>query len=182
VTDGRRLRTVPVVIDFEASGFGSDSYPIEVGYIRPDGQRFCALIRPEQSWSHWDRRAEAVHGLRRELLEARGLSAAETCALLDRELNGQTVYSDAWNYDLVWLHRLYDAVGRAPAFQMESILNLLTEEESTHWQTMLHAVRRDVAGARHRASTDAATTQLALCRLMGLDPPSLGEDPIAPVD
>ena len=182
MTEGKRSLSVPVVIDFEASGFGADSYPIEVGYIRSGGERYCTLIRPEISWTHWDRRAEAVHGLHRDLLVARGLSPVEVCAQLNRELEGLTVYSDAWNHDLCWLHRLYDAACTAPSFQLESILKLLTEEESAHWPTMLHAVHRDVAGTRHRASTDAAVIQRALCLLMGLEPPPLGEDAVAPIE
>ena len=37
---------VPTILDLEASGFGRDSYPIEVGYVLPDGSSFCSLIRP----------------------------------------------------------------------------------------------------------------------------------------
>jgi hypothetical protein len=171
-----------VVIDFEASGFGGDSYPIEVGYIGAAGERFCTLIQPQVDWTHWDRRAEAVHGLHRDLLVARGQSAKEVGTRLNLDLAGLTVYSDAWNHDLVWMHRLYEGAGLAPSFKLESILTLLTEEEAQHWQTMLNAVHRDVAGTRHRASTDAAVIQRALCLLIGIDPPPIGEDAIAPVD
>ena len=182
MADAKRSLSVPVVIDFEASGFGAESYPIEVGYILADGQRFCSLIRPQQDWVYWDRRAEAVHGLRRDLLMARGLHAREVCIRLNTALQGTTVYSDAWNHDLCWLHRLYDAAGSAPSFKLESTLTLLTEEEAQHWHTMLNAVHRDVAGTRHRASTDAAVIQRALCRLIGIEPPAIGDDALAPVD
>lgn len=182
MTEARRPVGVPVVMDFEASGFGADSYPIEVGYIRARGERFCTLIRPEPDWTHWDRRAEAVHGLHRDLIMARGLPAREVCRRLNEDLKGLIVYSDAWNHDLCWLHRLYDPAGMAPSFRLESILTLLSEEEAQHWSTMLHAVHRDVAGTRHRASTDAAVIQLALCRLIGIEAPRLGEDAIAPAD
>ncbi len=182
MTEPKRSLPVPVVIDFEASGFGADSYPIEVGYIRSDGARFCTLIRPQLEWTHWDRRAEAVHGLHRDLVIARGLPAAEVCQRLNGDLQGLTVYSDAWSHDLCWLHRLYEAIGMTPSFRLESILTLLTEEEAQHWSTMLHAVHRDVAGTRHRASTDAAVIQRALCLLIGIEPPVLDEGAVAPAD
>lgn len=182
MTEAKRSLSVPVVIDFEASGFGAESYPIEVGYIRSAGERYCTLIRPQMEWTHWDRRAEAVHGLQRDLLIARGLPAAAVCQRLNQDLRGLTVYSDAWNHDLCWLHRLFEAVGVAPSFRLESILTLLTEDEAQHWSTMLHAVHRDIAGTRHRASTDAAVIQRALCLLIGIEPPVLGEDAVAPAD
>ena len=44
----------PLIIDVEASGFGSKSYPIEIGVALNDGQRFCTLILPAPNWTHWD--------------------------------------------------------------------------------------------------------------------------------
>ena len=35
----------PAVLDIEASGFGVGSYPIEVGFVLPDGQSYCSLLR-----------------------------------------------------------------------------------------------------------------------------------------
>jgi hypothetical protein len=35
----------PNIIDIEASGFGVDSYPIEVGIVLSTGQKYCALIK-----------------------------------------------------------------------------------------------------------------------------------------
>ena len=40
------------IIDLEASGFGSSSYPIEVGIVLPNGQTYCSLIVPEPDWRH----------------------------------------------------------------------------------------------------------------------------------
>ena len=58
----------PIFVDVEASGFGSLSYPIEIGIALPDGNRYCTLIAPAPSWVHWDPKAEALHGLSRERL------------------------------------------------------------------------------------------------------------------
>ena len=56
----------PYIIDVEASGFGSDSYPIEVGLALEPGERFCTLIRPLDHWDHWDEQAESVHKISRD--------------------------------------------------------------------------------------------------------------------
>jgi hypothetical protein len=49
--------SIPAIIDVEASGFGSLSYPIEVGVVDQTGIRFCSLIKPQNDWIHWDEQA-----------------------------------------------------------------------------------------------------------------------------
>ena len=34
----------PDIIDIEASGFGPDSYPIEIGVALSSGEKYCSLI------------------------------------------------------------------------------------------------------------------------------------------
>ena len=89
----------PAVLDVEASGFGRNSYPIEVGFVLPNGHSFCCLIYPEPEWTHWDPQAETVHHISRTLLLKRGLPAIEVARLLNAQLIGQTVYSDGWAND-----------------------------------------------------------------------------------
>ena len=62
------MMTVPIIIDFEASGFGKGSYPIEVGFSGRHGEGWCSLIRPENDWEHWDIDAAKVHHIPREIL------------------------------------------------------------------------------------------------------------------
>lgn len=162
---------VPAVIDIEASGFGKGSYPVEVGYVLPDGRRYCTLIRPQPEWTHWDAAAERLHRIPLSVLRTRGRAPAEVCARLDADLGGRTVYSDAWSHDLSWLHRLYDAAGSTPAFRLESVRALLDETELSAWHPAREAVMRDLRGERHRASVDALAVQRALCRLKGLSVP-----------
>ena len=69
-------------IDIEASGFGAGSYPIEVGFILPDGSSYCSLIIPEDDWKHWDSAAEKVHGITRELLFQHGRSSTEVARVM----------------------------------------------------------------------------------------------------
>lgn len=44
-----RRRKTPNNIDVEASGFGGESYPIEVGVALDDDTKYCALIQPAVS-------------------------------------------------------------------------------------------------------------------------------------
>ena len=48
----------PTVLDVEASGFGRNSYPIEIGFVLPNGHAYCSLVKPEAHWTHWDVQAE----------------------------------------------------------------------------------------------------------------------------
>src|SRR5918995_1171108 len=84
----------PTIIDLEASGFGTGSYPIEVGFVLADGSTQCMLIKPDEGWTHWDSKAEAVHGITRATLQAHGKSPLEVASQLNRSLARQTVYSD----------------------------------------------------------------------------------------
>ncbi|MEO6274322.1 MAG: hypothetical protein ABIP34_14090 [Rhodoferax sp.] len=157
---------VPAVLDIEASGFGRQSYPIEVGCILPDGKTFCSLIRPEPDWVHWDPEAEKLHRISRELTEKVGRSALDVAHLLNTHLRGQTVYSDGWANDFTWIGALFEAVGLSPYFKLENLRSLLSEDEAARW----HDVKQQVAGElglqRHRASSDARVLQGTLQRLM----------------
>ena len=151
------MSVLPAIIDIEASGFGAGSYPIEVGFYLPDGQTYCALIRPEPDWTHWDPSAETVHGIQRPLLLDKGRPPFEVCRDLNHMLRGQPVYCDAWAYDYVWLARLYDAAGLVPSFALRDLRELLEECEQTLWHATRAAVELRLQLRRHRASGDART-------------------------
>lgn len=157
----------PTVLDIEASGFGRNSYPIEVGYVLPNGHTFCTLIKPEPHWTHWDDHAANMHHITRELMVQRGRSATEVAQKLNTELRGQTVYSDGWANDYTWLSALFEAAEMTPRFKLENLRSLLTEQEAEQW----HAVKAQIASERgtqrHRASADARLLQLTLQRLRG---------------
>jgi len=70
------MRTdLPAIIDLEASGFGRGSYPIEVGYVLPEGGNYCTLILPAAHWLHWDDTAQQVHRITRDVLLSHGRTA-----------------------------------------------------------------------------------------------------------
>ncbi len=98
-----KVEPAPAVIDVEASGFGPGSYPIEVGMVLPNGKTHCYLIRPAPGWTHWDPVAEAVHGIRREILQARGVAIEEVARALNEILHDETIYTDGWGHDRSWL-------------------------------------------------------------------------------
>ena len=106
----------PTIIDIEASGFGSRSYPIEIGVAKTNGDRYCALIAPQPEWDHWSDSAQAVHGITRKLIESRGRNPRDICHELNVFLGEITAYSDAWTHDSPWLNRLFLPHASPPAF------------------------------------------------------------------
>ena len=155
----------PTVLDVEASGFGRNSYPIEVGFVLPTGHTYCTLIRPEPDWTHWDEQAAHTHHISRELILQRGLPALDVAHKLNAELRGQTVYSDGWANDYSWLGALFDVASIAPAFKLENLRRLLTEEEANQWHIIKAQISAERGAQRHRASSDARLLQLTFQRL-----------------
>jgi hypothetical protein len=156
---------LPAVLDVEASGFGRNSYPIEVGFVLPDGHTFCTLIRPLDHWTHWDEQAAQTHHIPRPLLHARGQDVTEVARRLNTDLRGQTVYSDGWANDYSWLGALFDAADMTPAFRLENLRKLLTEAESERWHLIKAQISSERGAQRHRASSDARLLQLTFQRL-----------------
>lgn len=159
---------VPTVLDVEASGFGRDSYPIEIGFVMPNGHTHCTLIKPESHWTHWDAQAASTHHISRTLIEERGLPVHMVAHKLNTELRGQTVYSDGWVNDYSWLGALFDAADMSPAFKLENLRLLLSEEEAEQWHAIKAQVSSERGAQRHRASADARLLQLTLLRLRSM--------------
>jgi len=63
------------IIDVEASGLQSGSYPVEVGIAFANGERLSMLIQPEPEWVHWDLQAQRLHGISRRTLSQYGKPA-----------------------------------------------------------------------------------------------------------
>lgn len=157
----------PSIIDIEASGFGVGSYPIEIGFVTSEGERFCTLIRPPDHWTHWDAQAASIHSIPRKLLFEHGQPVGEVVRALNRRLASRTVYSDAWYHDYNWLARLFDEAGAVPTFHLAHIHSLLQEGEVQAWPAALAEVEREMALLRHRASSDAMIVQRTWLRVKG---------------
>ena len=151
---------VPIIIDVEASGFGRGSYPIEVGFVMPDGSTQCSLITPEPSWVHWDESAEQLHGITREILAEHGKPIEEVALWLNEHLRGLTAYSDAWGNDLSWLGALFEYAEVPQLFKLDALNKLLTEEQMNAWSGARDNVVSELSLKRHRASNDAKIIQM----------------------
>lgn len=165
------------VMDIEASGFGRGSYPIEVGYVLPDGRAWCTLVKPLPHWTHWDPAAEALHHIARPTLLRHGRTPAEVAQQLNQALAGLTVYCDGWAHDYAWLGALFDAADQTPRFRLESAARLLSDQALPQLAPAMQQARRALQLERHRASTDArvlqqALQQLAAPRAQPLAPPA----------
>lgn len=163
--NNRRRLALPTIIDVEASGFGTGSYPIEIGFIDPAGATTCMLIRPESDWTHWDPSAEAVHHITRAVLMKNGRTASEVAQELNRQLANITVYTDAWGFDLSWIGKLFDHADMAPSFRLEDLRCLLNAEQLSRWDAVKAAVVDELKITRHRASSDARILQLTYARV-----------------
>ena len=123
------------------------------------------MVQPPPHWTHWDERAQAVHGLARDTLLAHGRSAAEVARRLNEDLAGLTVYCDAWAHDFPWLMKLFDEAELLPQFKLESVNVLLTEPLLLQLPQAQRDAQVALGLSRHRASGDARALQWALQRL-----------------
>lgn len=149
----------PIIVDIEASGFGSHSYPIEIGIALQNGDRFCSLIAPAPTWEHWDPSAEALHGLSRERLISHGKPPEEVCQSLNALLKGKTLYSDGWTVDYPWIRTLFYAGREEMKFSVSAIEMLLKEDDFKRWDNTKERIQQKVGAWRHRASSDAKVIQ-----------------------
>jgi len=154
-----RRPACPTIIDIEASGFGSHSYPIEVGVVNYDGERYCALIKPEPDWQHWCDKAERVHGISRKLLASHGKSAREVCQELNDFLQESMAFSDAWIHDNPWLTRLFFAARMNRSFHLSPIEYIASEPQLMLWDKTKIRLQQELGIERHRASGDAYLIQ-----------------------
>ncbi len=162
---------VPTIVDIEASGFGSESFPIEVGLALSDETRYCALIAPDPEWRHWDAEAEALHGISREFIEENGKTPEEIAIELNMLLRGTTIYSDGWTVDYPWLRTLFQAAREEMAFSVSSLEMLMTEVDLLNWDATKARILRKRNIDRHRASIDAMVIQETYLKVKTLGRP-----------
>ena len=154
-------------LSIEASGTGPGSYPVEIGFVLPDGASYCTLIRPLPHWTHWDAQAERRHRIARETAEKHGRDVVEVVLQLNTRLAGRTLYCDGATDARAWLQMLFDAAGTAPAFATQDLRGLLSEREAAFWHVLRQQVATEMRLQRHRASADARILQSTLARMRG---------------
>lgn len=154
------LAEPPIIMDLEASGFGQNSYPIEIGIALPSGQTACRLIRPAAGWTHWSDESERLHGIQREQLFNYGYPVTEVADWVNSLLKGKTVYSDGWAFDQGWLNLLFDSAQRRPQFRLQALQILFDAQDFEVWNRTKDRVLEKTNYKRHRASNDARVIQL----------------------
>ena len=127
------------VIDFEASGLGEFTYPIEIGITSWKAKNahietWSSLIRPPTTWREhriWNPEAEAIHGIRREQLDV-GITPLEAMTKANATIGTHVAFCDGGEHDLRWLLHLAQAAGIRPSFQLSdwgAIGRTLTPEQ-----------------------------------------------------
>lgn len=153
---------IPIILDIEASGFGSGSYPIEIGVAMPDGSLHVWLIKPFDDWIHWQDQAEQIHGISRDQLYSEGQHPRQVADELNELVAGKTVYSDGWGVDRTWLSLMFYEANVVQAFKLDSVYTLLTESQLEHWSQQRDEVLQMTGMVPHRAGTDALIIQKTL--------------------
>lgn len=150
-----RKAGTPFIIDVEASGFGATSYPIEVGVALNGRDNFCSLILPAPDWTHWDKSAEKIHHIARDVLETYGQPLKTVARELNKLLTGKTVYSDGWVVDSTWIKTLFYTAGEAMDFWVSPLELILSEPQMCIWHDTKDEIIKEMDLTRHRASYDA---------------------------
>ena len=149
----------PFIMDVEASGFGCESYPIEIGVALDGKSRYCSLIIPSAQWTHWDMAAQETHHISRDLLVKHGKPLDSVANELNRILGGLTVYSDGWSVDKPWVTRLFSEAGIRQDFSISPLERILTEPQMEIWHATKEKIINALGLTRHRASSDAFIIQ-----------------------
>ncbi len=158
------------LLDFEASGLGAESYPIEVGLAIWRGVdqpiiTCSALIQPAEYWDHWDWNAQSIHGIERDQLEA-GLSPALVAARLNALATGAIVYSDAPAVEVWWTETLYEAAEIEPTWGIGDVNDLVDRLDTAGAARFARWLER--APKRHRAADDAERCLKGFARALGV--------------
>lgn len=159
---------LPIIIDIEASGFGKNGYPIEVGFVSEQAETWCTLIKPDEGWVHWDANAESAHQIKRPNLYLYGKPVSYVAQYLNDQLLNKTVYTDGWGHDYIWLSRLFDSAETAPHFKLEDLRKVLTPQQEASWHSTKAQVINELGASRHRASIDAKVLQLTWQRTLNI--------------
>lgn len=153
------------IIDIEASGLHFDSYPIEIA-IFVGGKYYSWLIKPEENWTYWCEKAEAVHGISRSLLIKEGLSASVVVEEISEILNNASgvIYSDADHWDEDWLSTLFYACGRKLPAKIFSIFDLLSDEQKSKFHVIKNELSLSGKYRAHRAMDDVRIIKKAFAQ------------------
>ena len=103
------------ILDFEASSLSENSWPIEVGISRVEGdlvQTWSTLIQPDQEWdlSDWSSQSARVHQISMSSLQNAPAASRVAKDILTKSSDCVLV-SDAPVFERRWLSRLLETAG-----------------------------------------------------------------------
>jgi hypothetical protein len=158
--------------DLEASGFGSNSYPTELGWavVQEDGSVLgdSMLIRPPARWTTyanaWSAPSEALTGISRQMLDRDGLSPAEVMKRFLVAVEGCELFADEPDFDHHWLGMLAEAA--LVDLDGRKIGNAKTLIEEAGGKG---ALAGEPDGPRHRAGPDARRLALVFVRAVNVE-------------
>ena len=117
-----------IFVDCEASSLSAFSYPIEVALAFDKGPTERLLIDPSsmRNWNDWSEQAQGIHGYSRDELTQKGEPAIDVAIKLSPLLEGQTLYSDNPEADLMRLNKLFKDTGvTRPRFEVAQIISVI---------------------------------------------------------
>ena len=153
------------VIDLEASGLGSASYPTEIGWaiISDDGTvtSGACLIRPAGKWTTysnaWSPTSERLTGISPEMPDHDGVPPREAVERFLDAVGDRDLYSDEVDFDRNWLGMLVDAAGMPLGERKLGDLNEFMRRSGL--------MPKFEEPPRHRGEADARRLALALSGL-----------------
>ncbi len=166
-----------VTIDFEASGLGRLTYPIEIALCEWKGpgspaRTWHSLIAITDDWSRrgvWNETSQIIHGISRDALTnapcARHvMRAANRFAPL-----GTLAFCDGGGHDSYWLERLAHAAEIAPRFMLGSMSTIVGAMSTSQREAFLR--QREERQTAHRAAPDAEDHVSGLAIALGVERP-----------
>lgn len=166
-------------LDFEASGLGPKTYPIEVGiaiWEAPDKpiQTWASLINPIQDWienGDWQENAERIHNIARSSL-VDGITPTQALENLNSILgNDAHAYCNGDRHDRHWMEQLSKAAGDLPVIVLEDLDDILYSLTVEQYDTFQDYCSKNPAP--HRAGPDAILQIKALAYSLGLAEPDV---------
>lgn len=164
-----------VFLDFEASGLGLGTWPIEIGLCRINAdlsfRTQSRLICPHASWdpTKWSRDSQMIHNIDRVDLDT--APAAETVARWAlEELRDAVVVSDAPDFDLPWLDTLLATIDKERAVQLHDFDEMMFAVFGRAGASRAFAYLEDTY-VPHRAGPDAQRLACAWLAAARRSPP-----------
>jgi hypothetical protein len=152
------------IIDLEASGLGSASYPTEIGWclLHDDGSitSGACLIRPAAKWTQfsnaWSAASERLTGINQEMLDTDGVSPRKAMERFLEAVGDRDLLSDELDFDTHWLEMLMDAAGISLGKRKLGDLNQFMQRSGL--------TPKFDEPPRHRTEADVRRLASALCR------------------